>query len=326
MQALTLAGGEGSRMRDVTVHVPKPLLYLPGGTLLEHQLALLSEVPVAHVFVITRHRHGDVMQALMGVQGVTPVRQRPPFTLLGALASTEGLLTEPFLVIHGDNYFSHDVEYLIREATPARGHGRPQAVFATDGQDSQGDAAGRLASTGCYVLWPGVFGLVRELLDRDDLRSLTQGLLQSGAAVRSVPLRGWRANINELDDLLAVSCRMLAQWSDGFHAPSAEAGYCRATKHFGVELPAWISPEARVSRSHLGPSVVVGPHATVRGCFLRNGIVFPGVEIEGKDVVDGVVIPTSDGPLVLTSHGHVDHGQQSKAQEEASQLSPATDQ
>jgi NDP-sugar pyrophosphorylase family protein len=326
MQALIVAGGEGKRMRHVTAHVPKPLLYLPGGTLLEHQLALLSELRVTRAFVMTRHRHRDVIRALRSSESATPVRQKPPFTLLGALASAEGLFTEPFIVIHGDNYFSHNLEYLAREAKRGRGGGRWQAVFATDAKDSQGDAAERLASAGCYVLSPAVLALVRELLDRDDLRSLTEALLESGALVQAVPLRGWRANINKLGDLLAVSRRMLEQWSDTFHPPAAQEGYGRTARASGVECPVWVSPDARVSHSHLGPFAVVGPRATVRGCVVSNGIVFPGVEIEGESVADGIVVPSAERPLVLTSDRDVERGQKSKAEEEPPQLPPAADQ
>jgi NDP-sugar pyrophosphorylase family protein len=325
MQALILAGGEGKRMRHVTAHVPKPLLYLPGGTLLDHQLALLSELPVTHVFVITRHRHGDVVRALRGLQSVRPVEQKSPFTLLGALASAEGLVTEPCIVIHGDNYFSHDLEYLAREAGHAGDGAWPEAVFAVDEEDSPADVAGRLASTGCYVLSPGVFGVARGLVDRDDLRSLTAALLESGGVVRAVPLRGWRANINETRDLLVVSRRMLERWSDTFHPPGAQEGYRRTTGHSGGECAIWVSPDAGVSCSDLGPSVVVGPRATVRRCVLRNAIVFPGTEIEGESVADGIVIPTPDGPQVLAPYRDVDRGQESEAEEEPPQLPPSAD-
>jgi NDP-sugar pyrophosphorylase family protein len=313
-------------MRHVTAHVPKPLLYLPGGTLLEHQLALLAELAVTQVFVIARQRRDDIGQALRGLLGVTLVQQKPPFTLLGALASAEALLTEPFIVIHGDNYFSHNLEYLARGANRMRGEARLHAVFCTDEMALQYDAAGRLASTGCYVLSPGVFRLVRELLNRDDLRSLTVALLESGAPVQAVPLRGWRANVNELGDLLAVSRRMLEEWSDNFHLRTAEAGYRRTTGTLEIQCPTWVSPDATVGHSELGPLVVVGPGSTVRGCLLRNAVVFPGVEIEGQQVADGVVIPASGGPLVLTSHGDVDHGQEREAEEEPSRLPPAADQ
>jgi len=300
MQAVILAGGEGTRMRHVTAHVPKPLLYLPGGTLLEHQLALLAELRVTCVFAITRDQGRDINEALRGREGVRPVPQKPPFTLLGALASAEGLVQEPCIVMHGDNCFSLSLEYLVQEASCTCGDARPQAVFATDGSHSQGDVAGQLASAGCYVLSPTVFGLVRDLVDRDDLRSLVVALLESGADVRGVSLRGWRANINELGDLLAVSRRILEQWSDTFHPPGTEQGYGRTRGLRGVELPVWISPEARLSSSRLGPWVVMGPGATVRNCVLRNAIVFPGAEIEGERVVDGIVIPSPGGPLVLT--------------------------
>lgn len=312
-------------MRHVTAHVPKPLLYLPGGTLLEHQLALLAELPVTHVFVITRHRRGDIDEVLRGLQSVTPVQQKPPFTLLGALASAEGLVTEPFIVIHGDNYFSHELGYFAREADCAPGDPRPEAVFAVDEGDSHGDVAGLLASTGCYVLSPRVFGLLRELLDRDDLRSLTAALLDCGAVVRAVRLQGWRTNMNELRDLLAVSRLVLEQWSDTFHPPAAQEGYRRTTGYSGGECAIWVSSEARVSCSDLGPSVVVGPQATVRRCVLRNAIVFPGTEIEGESVADGIVIPTPDGPLVLTPDRDVDRGQESQAEEEPPQLPPSAD-
>jgi NDP-sugar pyrophosphorylase family protein len=326
MEAIILAGGEGKRMRDVTAHVPKPLLYLPGGTLLEHQLALLAELQVSRVFVITRHRGRSISEALRGLKGVALVQQKPPFTLLGAFASAEGLVTDAFIVIHGDNYFSHSLEYLVQEAGRTPGDARREAVFATDERDSQGDAAGRLSSTGCYVLSLGVFGMVRNLVDRDDLRSLTAALLESGRDVRAVPLQGWRANINELGDLLAVSRRMLEQWPETFHPPGAEEGYGRTAGLKGVEFPVWISPEAGVASSGVGPCVVVGPRATVRNCVLRNAIVFPGVEIEAERGVDGIVIPSPEGPLVLTPERDVQRGQESEAEEEPAQLSPSTDQ
>jgi NDP-sugar pyrophosphorylase family protein len=313
MEAIILAGGEGKRMRDVTAHVPKPLLYLPGGTLLEHQLALLAELPVSRMFVITRHQGRNTSEALRGLKGVTPVQQKPPFTLLGAFASAEGLVTDTFIVIHGDNYFSHGLEYLLQETSGARGDAWLDAVFATDGGDSHGDVSARLASSGCYVLSPGVFRVVRELADRDDLRSLTAALLESGRDVRAVPLQGWRANINGLGDLLAVSRRMLQQWPGTFHPPGAEEGYGRTAGLKAVEFPVWISPEAGVASSRLGPCVVVGPRATVRNCVLRNAIVFPGAEIEGQRVVDGVVISSPEGPLVLTPDRDVQGGQESEA-------------
>jgi NDP-sugar pyrophosphorylase family protein len=167
MQGLILAGGEGTRMGQVTAHLPKPLLYLPGGTLLEHQLALLSRSGVSHTFVVTRHREGEMLRVLGGLRRVTPLPQQAPLTLLGALATAEGHVTEPFLVLHGDNYFSQGLEYMVEAGRCIVDGRRTQALFLVEDGDGQGTVAESLASTGCYLLSPDVFDLVRKVRDAD---------------------------------------------------------------------------------------------------------------------------------------------------------------
>jgi len=292
MQALILAGGEGSRISDITAHLPKPLLYLPGGTLLEHQLALLARLPISHTFVVIHHHAQQIGQALQGHKRVTALQQRPPFTLLGALGGAEGYLTEPFLVLHADNYFSQGLDYLLQEVQTAPSAFKPDATFLVDPQIDQPDQARRLASTGCYVLSPEVFPIIRRFRDGDELRYLTGALLEHGAIAKEVPLRGWRGNINHLQDLLRVSSRILEDWSRSFHPLGAEEGYNRVAGCPKAELPIWISRESEVVDSCLGPHVVVGPQAHVRDCVLREAIVFPGAEIVGQGLEGDVVLPS----------------------------------
>lgn len=299
MQALILAGGEGRRMSDITAHVPKPLLYVPGGTLLEHHLAQLAQLGISHTLVVVHHKAEQMERALHGLEGVTLVRQRPPYTLLGALASAQAHVTELCLVLHCDNYFSNGLDYLLQEAqnTPSG----LNATFLLESQTHQQDKARRLASTGCYVLSPEVLSDPSTRQDADGLWHLTAGLLESGAMVREVPLQGWRTNINHLRDLLSVSRRILGDWSGTFHPPKAAAGYNRTEGCRNAELPLWISSDSQAIDSDLGPNVVVGPQARVRGCELREVIVFPGAGIVGQRVEGGVVVKTRTGSLVLTS-------------------------
>ncbi len=304
MQALILAGGEGRRMRHVTSQVPKPLLYLPGGTLLEHQLALLAKLPVTHTFVVTQHKRQEMSRVLRGLKSVTEIEQKPPFTLLGALASAEGVVTEPSIVLHGDNYFSHGLDYLVRAAQSAMQEGGSEGVFlveAQDGQDSEDEE--RLASSGCYVLGTGVFAVARALHSADELRFLTRALLDSGARVDEIPLMGWRVNINELNDLLSVVRRQLERWSYSFHTAVAEDGYNRTGGCSQSALPVWVSPEAEAVDSRLGPFAVIGPRAVVRNCVLRDAIVFPNTEVQDRRVAGGIVL--SSGAVVLSPHHEV---------------------
>jgi len=286
-------------MRSVTAHVPKALLYLPGGTLLEHQLALLAKLPVSHTFVVIDHLAPQMELALAGLESVSFVRQRPPFTLLGALASAEGRVTEQCIVLHGDNYFSHGLEYLLDDAQTTAQGVRPNATFLVESQVAESDRAVRLASSGCYVLSPGIFATIKSLRG-DALWILTAALLGSGATVREVPLRGWRKNINHLEDLLWASKRMLEDWKGAFHPPDGEKGYNRLRGCLTTASPVWISKESELVDAHIGPYVVLGPHSRVKDCVLREVIVFPGAELIGRWLECGVVVPTRSDCALLT--------------------------
>ncbi len=53
MQAVILAGGLGTRLRPVTVTIPKPMVPVAGAPYLEHQLRLLAEQKIRDVLVLT---------------------------------------------------------------------------------------------------------------------------------------------------------------------------------------------------------------------------------------------------------------------------------
>jgi dTDP-glucose pyrophosphorylase len=323
MQALILAGGEGRRMREVTSQVPKPLLYLPGGTLLEHQSAMLSQLPITHTFVVTRHRRQEMSRVLRGLNSVTEIGQRAPFTLLGALASAKGYVTEPSIVLHGDNYFSHGLDYLVKAAQSALHEGGSKGVFLVEAQDGRRSEDERLASVGCYVLGTGVLALAEALRGADELRFLTRALLESGARVDETPLMGWRSNINELVDLLGVIRRQLERRSPSFHTAVADEGYNRTDGWSQWVLPVWVSPEAEVVDSHVGPFAVIGPRAVVRNCVLSDAVVFPNAEVQDRRVEGGVVLPS--GAVVLSSHHDVHCGQEGPGEQEQPKFTPSRD-
>jgi len=305
LEGSILAGGEGRRMRAITAHLAKPLLYLPGGTLLEHQLALLSRQRLGRICVVTRHKGRQIQRAVRGVSGLTTLRQEPPHTLLGAIATALGSAREPCIVLHGDNYFSHRLEYLAEAVHEHFLDQRCQALFATDPKLAQEDSAEILSASGCYVLSPELLPVVRELIESDQLSSLTRALLDEGVGVRRVPLRGWRQNINEAADLLATNRRILEDWPGTFHLPGAEAGCRRQGSSFGAEGPVWVSPQAVVVDSSLGSFTTVGSGATVRGSNLVEVIVFPRAEVVNQELSRSLVLPGPEGCLVLSADGDI---------------------
>jgi NDP-sugar pyrophosphorylase family protein len=274
MQALILAAGRGKRLK---ARFSKPLLYLSGGTLLEYQLSMLADLSLSSIFVV--YSTPEVERVLREWKGVYAIRQREPFTLMGALLSAEKEISERFLVLHGDNYFSQGLGYSLREA---EGH---KYAFLAEPRDEGVEEARRLATTGAYILSPEVFYTLRPLRSEDRLICLTRALLSQDERLHEVGLRGWRRNINTWEGLLETNHRLLREWRSAFHPPHAEEGY-------DGDRFIWVSPGASVINSNLGPYVTVGPGAWIEGCNLEEVVVFPRAQVEGLRLKRGVILPT----------------------------------
>lgn len=65
MKAVILAAGKGTRMRDLTNELPKPMLQVQGKPILEHILDGLLGAGIREVFIVTGYR-ADVIEAHFG--------------------------------------------------------------------------------------------------------------------------------------------------------------------------------------------------------------------------------------------------------------------
>jgi NDP-sugar pyrophosphorylase family protein len=118
MQAVILAGGLGTRLGDLTRHLPKPMVPVAGRPYLEHQLAELRHQGITDILLLTGYL-GDRIEAhfgdgcRFGVR-VRYSRERTPQGTGGALRDASGLLAEEFLLIYGDSFLPIDYREVVR--------------------------------------------------------------------------------------------------------------------------------------------------------------------------------------------------------------------
>ena len=116
-EAILLVGGQGTRLRPLTISTPKPLLPTAGVPFLAHQLAKASAAGVTRVVLATSYqaqmfadRLGD--GSAFGVE-IVYVQEDTPLGTGGAIRNAARALRggpgSPVLVLNGDVLSGHDL-------------------------------------------------------------------------------------------------------------------------------------------------------------------------------------------------------------------------
>src|SRR5436190_11735482 len=120
MQALILAGGEGTRLRPLTLTRPKPALRLVDRPFIQYTVDWVARHGIDEIVIACGFGAGAVREALesRGTPGLTIEYVEEPEALGTAgplrLAADEGLLGERFLVLNGDVLSDLDLSALMR--------------------------------------------------------------------------------------------------------------------------------------------------------------------------------------------------------------------
>ena len=113
-----LAGGSGSRLRERTGDLPKPMVAVAGRPLLEHQIEQCRAAGFTRIALLVHFRHVAISAhfgdgSRFGVHLDYRVETAPRGTG-GALRDAAALLAPTFLVLYGDTYFDVDLRALWR--------------------------------------------------------------------------------------------------------------------------------------------------------------------------------------------------------------------
>src|SRR4051812_6828488 len=117
MEAIVLVGGQGSRLRPLTLTTPKPMLPAAGVPFLTHQLTRARAAGVDHVVLATSYRpevftghFGDGAALGLRIDYCTEVE---PLGTGGGIRTVSELLEsgpdEPVVVLNGDILSGHDI-------------------------------------------------------------------------------------------------------------------------------------------------------------------------------------------------------------------------
>ncbi|HKE03011.1 MAG TPA: nucleotidyltransferase family protein, partial [Blastocatellia bacterium] len=117
MQALILAGGEGARLRPLTIHTPKPIVPLANRPFLYYQLDLLKQAGIKDITLSLSYQPNKI-ESIFGAGEDLGLRIRyvveaTPMGTAGAYKYAHERLNQTTIVVNGDILTDIDIAELV---------------------------------------------------------------------------------------------------------------------------------------------------------------------------------------------------------------------
>lgn len=316
IEAILLVGGQGTRLRPLTIAVPKPLLPTAGVPFLAHQLARAAAAGITRVVLATAYRaemfaeqFGD--GSAFGLQ-LECVQEEVPLGTGGGIRNAAARLRsgpdDPVVVLNGDILSGHDLGaqlelhakedaavtlHLVEVPDPAR--------FGCVPTDAGGRVTAFLEKTPCPVtnrINAGCYVFRRRVIDEIPAgqvisveRATFPALIAAGQLVLGYPDNAYWLDVGTPEAFVRGSCDLVL----GRLASPALPGPCGQA----LVLPgATVGPGAEA----LGGSVLgAGCHVGAGAC-IDGSVLFDGAVIGAGAVITGSVIGASarvgDGTVI----------------------------
>ncbi|GAA2380672.1 mannose-1-phosphate guanylyltransferase [Nonomuraea africana] len=304
LEAILLVGGQGTRLRPLTLGTPKPLLPTAGVPFLAHQLAQARSFGVRRIVFATSYKasmfepvFGD--GSSMGLELVYMTEETPLGTG-GAIRNAAQALTagpgDPVLILNGDILSGHDIgdqvrQHVDREAavTLHLTEVEDPTRFGCVPTDESGRVTAFLEKTphpvtnrinaGCYVFTRSVIDEIPAGQVVSVERETFPALIESGALVLGYADSSYWLDVGTPAAFVKGSRDLVLGRlsSPALPGPPGES--------LSLE-GAVVSPEAKVTGgSVVGVRAVVEAEASVSGSVLGDGCVIES----GATVVDSLI-------------------------------------
>jgi NDP-sugar pyrophosphorylase family protein len=321
MKAVILAGGEGTRLRPLTLTVPKPVVPVVDRPFLRHQLDLLATVGISEIVFSVAYQP-ERIQAVFGDGSSLGRRihyavEETPLGTGGAVKNAEAHLDDTTVVFNGDVLTDVDLPAVVRAH---RESGAKATLVLTPVPNPaayglvETDASGRVKSfiekpsdpsqittdtinAGIYVLDTSTLALMPPGQNHSIERAFFPALLRRGDLVRAWVHRGYWIDIGTPEKYLQVHRDVLAaRFPVALEGAPRQAGWAHPTARIdaGAELEGrfYVGPGCRIDAgAHVGPDAVLTADVTVAtGAGVRDSVVWEGSTLAESCRVDGSLL------------------------------------
>ncbi|GAA5933956.1 hypothetical protein JCM1841_002544 [Sporobolomyces salmonicolor] len=312
LKALILVGGFGTRLRPLTLTLPKPLVPFANKAILLHLVENLVKAGVKHIVLAVNYRPEVMIAVLQQYEekyGITITFsvETEPLGTAGPLALAREVLGKddaPFFVLNSDVTCSYPFEEL-RDFHIA--HGGEGTIMVTKVDEPskygvvlthQGSSAidrfvekpkefvGNRINAGIYIFNPSILNRIE--VKPTSIESEIFPAMAADKQLHAMDLEGFWMDIGQPKDYLTGTCLYLSHLTS-LKSPELSTSATHSAVVHGNVL---IDPSATVDPTAvIGPNVVVGPNCTVgKGVRLQRCVLLEGSRIKDHAFVQSSII------------------------------------
>ena len=319
VQAIIMAGGEGVRLRPLTLNLPKPLVPLLGEPVMGYALKLLKSHGITDVGVTLCYQPKKIRSAFgkgenYGVK-LRYYEELSPMGTAGSVRMAKEWLKDTFLVLSGDGLTDCDLSralsfhrekkalatlVLRRVSVPL-----PYGVVMCDQQSritrfiekpTWSRVFSDLVNTGIYILEPEIFDYIPVQGTPDFGRDIFPALLAANLPMYGFETTGYWCDVGDQKAYLSAQQALLRQEvalphpggtdeSARIDSSAVVKGHCLIGSHVSI------GPGAVIENSVIGDHAVIGPGAVISDCCLwQKATVQEKAKISGSILCEGAIV------------------------------------
>ena len=324
MKAVILAAGQGTRLRPVTLTMPKPLVPVANKWLIQYALDLLKGEGLTEVGIVVNNLESTIVERLgdgsdfgVNIDYIVQEEQKGLAHAVGLCQDFVG--DEPFCVFLGDNIFQDKMNGLLKnfpdsdaEASIVVGEVPDPTRFGIAEIDNgrikrvvekPKDPPSNLAIAGVYLFRKSIFDAISRIKPswRNELEitDAIQVLIEDTGNVASYNLQGWWIDAGKPGAIVLANQLVLEDLP--YSPPIEQSVQVIGTSE--VSHRVILGKNSQIIDSVIRGPVIIGENTVVKNSYvgpytaLGDDVIIEGSEIEASIVMKNCVIKNIRGRI-----------------------------
>jgi len=324
MKGVILAAGQGTRLRPVTLTMPKPLVPVANLPLIGYAMEVLRNAGVEEIGIVVNDLDSPIVRGLetgakWGVR-LSYIVQAEQRGLAHAIGLTKDFVAgEPFCVFLGDNIFQDKMGDLLR-GFPASDSEANIALCEVSDPTRFGIAIvedgvikrvvekpkvppSNLAIAGVYLFRSSIFDSISQIKpsarNEYEITDAIQHLIDTGAKVTNYKITGWWIDAGKPDSIMQANQLVLGElpYTPAPDDPNMIIGRC------DVSSRVLVGENSQIIDSVVRGPVIIGKNVTIRNSYvgpytaIGDNVLIENSEIEASIVMKDCAIRSIPGRI-----------------------------